>query len=153
MWKKFCSLVLATCCWGMAYCAEAIVVDKRPVIIGVSYLSDNDMTKVMLNNVKTTAKKLNAKLIIRDGRGDVDVQMAQIHDLMAQNTGALVVIFDKAAANGRTVEDRDEGIPTRVIDATIADRQAAAAAAVKATEEVWHKVKDRPVKPAFYNGY
>lgn len=153
MLKKICGLLLAACCWGMTYQAEAVVIDKRPVIIGVSYLSNNDITRAMLNSIKTTAKKLNAKLILRDGRGDADVQIAQIHDLLAQKTGALVVIFDKAAAAGRTVENSDTGIPVRVVDGTLTDRKTAETAAAQATEEVWHKVKDKPVKPAFYNGY
>lgn len=154
MFKKILAFFMAAVFCGLTYNAEAIVVDRRPVTVGISYLQQNDITSSMLDGAKKAAGKLKAKLIIRDGRGDTDVQRAQIHDLVAQQTGCLVIIYDNVAANGTVVENNDKsGIPTVIVDGKISDKQAAYDAAYKAVEEAWNKVKSKKVQPAFYSGY
>ena len=154
MFKKILAFFMAAVFCGLTYNVEAIVVDRRPVTVGISYLQQNDITNSMLDGAKKAAGKLKAKLIIRDGRGDTDVQRAQIHDLIAQQTGCLVIIYDNVAANGTVVENNDKsGIPTVIVDGKISDKQAAYDAAYKAVEEAWNKVKSKKVQPAFYSGY
>ena len=154
MFKKILAFFMAAVFCGLTYNAEAIVVDRRPVTVGISYLQQNDITNSMLDGAKKAAGKLKAKLIIRDGRGDTDVQRAQIHDLIAQQTGCLVIIYDNVAANGTVVENNDKsGIPTVIVNGKISDKQAAYDAAYKAVEEAWNKVKSKKVQPAFYSGY
>ena len=154
MFKKILAFFIAAVFCGLTYNAEAIVVDRRPVTVGISYLQQNDITNSMLDGAKKAAGKLKAKLIIRDGRGDTDVQRAQIHDLIAQQTGCLVIIYDNVTANGTVVENNDKsGIPTVIVDGKINDKQAAYDAAYKAVEEAWNKVKSKKVQPAFYSGY
>lgn len=154
MFKKILTCLVAAIFCGLTYNAEAIVVDKRPVTVGVSYLQQTDITKAMLEGAKKAASKLNAKLIIRDGRGDNDVQRAQIHDLIAQQTGCLVVIYNDITANGGLVESGNKtGIPVVLVEGQTTDKQAAYDAAYKAVEEAWNKVKSKKVQPAFYSGY
>lgn len=154
MFKKIFAFFMAAVFCGLTYNAEAIVVDRRPVTVGICYLQQTDITKSMLDGAKKAAGKLNAKLIIRDGRGDTDVQRAQIHDLIAQQTGCLVIIYDNANTNGSAVENNNKsGIPTVIVDGKISDKKAAYDAAYKAVEEVWNKVKSKKVQPAFYSGY
>ncbi|MBQ0107980.1 MAG: substrate-binding domain-containing protein [Phascolarctobacterium sp.] len=154
MFKKILAFFMAAVFCGLTYNAEAIVVDRRPVTVGISYLQQNDITNSMLDGAKKAAGKLKAKLIIRDGRGDTDVQRAQIHDLIAQQTGCLVIIYNNVTANGTAVENNNKsGIPTVVVDGKISDKKAAYDAAYKAVEEAWNKVKSKKVQPAFYSGY
>ena len=154
MFKKILAFFMAAVFCGLTYNAEAIVVDRRPVTVGISYLQQNDITNSMMDGAKKAAGKLKAKLIIRDGRGDTDVQRAQIHDLIAQQTGCLVIIYDNVAANGTVMENNDKsGIPTVIVDGKISDTKAAYDAAYKAVEEAWNKLKSKKVQPAFYSGY
>lgn len=154
MLKKLFGIFLALIFCGMTYNAEAIVNDKRPVLVGFSYLQQTPITKAMLDGAKAATKKLKAKLIVRDGRGDQEIQMAQIHDLIAQETGCLVIVFDDIVANGRVAESgKNTGTPIVLVEGRQPNTQAAHNAAYKAVEEAWNKVKTKAVKPSFYNGY
>ncbi|MCQ2361701.1 MAG: substrate-binding domain-containing protein [Acidaminococcaceae bacterium] len=154
MLKRILSIFLLAIFCSITSATEAIVVDKRPVLIGFSILQENDITKAMLNGAKKAVGKLNAKLIVRDGRGDVDVQMAQIHDLIAQETGCLVVVYDDIKANGRIVESgKNKGTPVVLVEGKVTDKKAAFDAAKNAVEEVYNKVRSKKVQPAFYSGY
>ena len=154
MLKRILSIFLLAifCCFTNA--TEAIVVDRRPVLIGFSIPQETDITKAMLSGAKKAIGKLNAKLVIRNGRGDVDVQMAQIHDLIAQETGCLVVVYDDIKANGRIVESgKNKGTPVVLVEGKMTDKKAAFEAAKKAVEDAYNKFKAQPVQPAFYSGY
>lgn len=155
MFKKFLMLIVAVIFCSFTYNTEAIVVDKRPITVGVSYLQDNEITKAMLNGAKKAAKKLNAQLFVRNGRGETDVQMAQIHDLIAQQTNCLVVIIEDPKANSRLAENGEQSnIPIVLVESKITDKQAAFNAAYNAVEEAWNKAKyNKKVQPAFYSGY
>ena len=110
--------------------------------------------KAIWKDCKDAVKKLKAKLIIRDGRGDAEIQMAQIHDLIAQETGCVVAVFDDIAANGRVTESgKNTGTPIVLVEGRQSSPNAARDAAYKAVEEAWNKVKAKAVKPSFYNGY
>lgn len=154
MLKRILSIFLLAvfCCFTTA--TDAIVVDRRPVLIGFSIPQENDITKAMLSGAKKAVGKLNAKLIVRDGRGDVDVQMAQIHDLIAQETGCLVVVYDDIKTNGRIVESgKSKSTPVVLVEGKMTDKKAAFDAAKKAVEEAYNKVRTKKVQPAFYSGY
>ena len=154
MLKKILGFTLALLFCSLTYNAEAIVNDKRPVVVGFCYLDDTDITKSMLDGAKDAVRKLKAKLIIRSGRGDEEIQMAQIHDLIAQETGCLVVVFNDIAANGRIAESgKNTGTPIVLVEGRQSDKKAARDAAYKAVEEAWQKVKTKAVKSSFYNGY
>jgi len=154
MLKKIFGLFCALLLTGMTYSAEAIVNDRRPVLVGLSYLQQTEITKAMVDGAKDAVRKLNAKLIIRDGRGDGDIQMAQIHDLIAQQTGCLVVVFDDIVANGRVAESgKNTGTPIVLVEGRQPSTKSARDAAYQAVTEAWNKVKAKAVKPSFYNNY
>jgi len=154
MLKKLFGLLCAVLLCGMTYSAEAIVNDRRPVLVGFSYLQQTEITKAMVDGAKDAVRKLNAKLIIRDGRGDSEIQMAQIHDLIAQETGCLVVVFDDIVANGRVAESgKNTGTPIVLVEGRQNNTKSAREAAYNAVTEAWNKVKAKAVKPSFYNGY
>lgn len=154
MLKKIFGLLCAVLLCGMTYSAEAIVNDRRPVLVGFSYLQQTEITKAMVDGAKDAVRKLNAKLIIRDGRGDAEIQMAQIHDLIAQETGCLVVVFDDIVANGRVAESgKNTGTPIVLVEGRQNNTKSAREAAYNAVTEAWNKVKAKAVKPSFYNGY
>lgn len=154
MLKKIFGLLCAVLLSGMTYSAEAIVNDRRPVLVGFSYLQQTEITKAMVDGAKDAVRKLNAKLIIRDGRGDAEIQMAQIHDLIAQETGCLVVVFDDIVANGRVAESgKNTGTPIVLVEGRQNNTKSAREAAYNAVTDAWNKVKAKAVKPSFYNGY
>lgn len=154
MIKKILGLFVVAIFCGLTYNVEAIVVDKRPITVGVSYFQQNEITKAMINGAKKAAKNLKAQLFLRDGRGEKDVQIAQIHDLVAQNINCLVVIFNEEQINSNiTASGNEKGIPIITVDGNIIDKQVAFDTAYKAVEEAWHKVKAKPIAPAFYSGY
>lgn len=154
MFKKIFVVLCAAMLCGMTYNAEAIVNDRRPVLVGFSYLQQTDITKAMVEGAKDAVKKLKAKLIIRDGRGDAEIQTAQIHDLIAQDIGCVVAVFDDIVANGRVAESgKNTGTPVVLVEGRQNSTKAARDAAYNAVEEAWNKVKAKAVKPSFYNGY
>ena len=153
MFKKFLKIFLIAIFCVISFTTEAIVVDKRPVTVGISYFSENEIAKAMINGAKKATKKYNGQLYLRNGRGETDVQIAQIHDLIAQGTNCLVIICEDEN-NNRFVENAEKAnVPVVVLKKENQNKETAFNAAYQAVEEVIKKYKAKPVESAFYSGY
>lgn len=136
----------------LSYNAEAIVIDRRPITVGVSYLQENETTKIMLKGIKDAAKKMKAQIILRDGRGEEDIQIAQIHDLIAQETKCLVIICDSQKINSQIAEKGNKiGTPIVLVESNTLDKKNSYQSAYNALINACNQFKAKPIKPAFYS--
>lgn len=153
MLKNFLKIFFVAIFCVISFNTEAIVVDKRPVTVGLSYCNENEIAKAMINGAKKAVKKYNGQLYLRNGRGETDVQIAQIHDLIAQGTNCLVIIYENENSN-RFVENAEKAnVPVVVLKNENQNKGTAFDTAYQAVEEVIKKFKSRPVESAFYSGY